>query len=617
MLALAALGTTAVASGASAADGDKVIFRVGFTSDVDNLNPFLGVEANSYELWSLMYDYLVDYKMTDMSPEPGLAETWDTSDDGLTWTFHLRDGVNWSDGQPFTSADVKFTYDRVLGGGIEGSNWSSYLNSVTSVDTPDEATVVLKLSRTNATLPLLPIPIVPEHVWKDIDGKEMKSYANEPKDGQPVVGTGKFRLVEGKNGGSTFRLEKNPDYWKGVPYVDEVDYRVFKSDDPAVQALIKGEIDFVEDIPPLQVEALKKHDNITAQNGISPLFEEIAFNVGARDPKTEKPIGDGNPALQDPKFRYALGFAVDRDRIVKTAYQGAAEPAHTIVPTAYEKWHYEPTDAEKTTFDLEKAGQLLDEAGYKLGSDDLRTMPDGSPIGTLRLYARADVPASLNTLDLFKEWLGELGIKSEVSAFNTNKLYTVILDGEYDVFQWDWYVEPDPDGILADFTCGTRGGLNDSWYCDADYDAMYKQQNGEMDIDARAEIVKQMQQQLYEDTPYIVTAYTKVGEAFRNDAFACFQPQPDPGGVWLVQYGGHNYPLLRPAADAGDCDGTPSAAGAIAADGSSPGTGTPAAASAAAGGNTMGGFLAGVLATLVVVAGVWGLQRRRTVDDRE
>ena len=92
---------------------------------------------------------------------------------------------------------------------------------------------------------------------------------------------------------------------------------------------------------------------------------------------------------------------------------------------------------------------------------------------------------------------------------------------------------------------------------------MYKQQNGEMDQAKRVEIVKQMQQKLYEDSPYIVIAETTTtGEAVRTDRFACFQPQPDPGGVWLIQYGGHNYNALRPAAQAGDCDGVASALGA-------------------------------------------------------
>ena len=123
-----------------------------------------------------------------------------------------------------------------------------------------------------------------------------------------------------------------------------------------------------------------------------------------------------------------------------------------------------------------------------------------------------------------------------------------------------------------------------------------------------------MQQQLYEDAPYIVTAYTGVGEAFRNDTFACFQPQPDPGGVWLIQYGGRNYNLLRPAAEAGDCDGTPTAVGAV-----TDGASGPAAGSADRQRRQHHGRLPGRRCSrrCVLVAGAWMLQRRRTVDDRE
>src|SRR5262249_44564401 len=154
---------------------------------------------------------------------------------------------------------------------------------------------------------------------------------------------------------------------------------------PAIQALIKGEIDYVNDITPLQVEALKGQPGITAQNGISPIFEEIAFNTGAIDTETGKPIGDGNKAVQDPKFRHALAWAVDKEQLVKTAFQGAATPGTTIVPSQYTKWHWSPPDDVKFTFDLDKAAEELDAAGYTKGSDGKRTMPDGSPIGSLRL----------------------------------------------------------------------------------------------------------------------------------------------------------------------------------------------------------------------------------------
>ena len=105
-------------------------FTVGILNEVDSFNPFLGIEAESYEMWALTYDYMITYSMEDMSPEPGLAESWETSDDGLTWTFDIREGVMWSDGEPLTAADIAFTYSRIIDGGPEASTWGSYLTSV-------------------------------------------------------------------------------------------------------------------------------------------------------------------------------------------------------------------------------------------------------------------------------------------------------------------------------------------------------------------------------------------------------------------------------------------------------------------------------------------------------
>ena len=617
--ALAMLGATLLPGAlttapAGAAADDPVTFVVALTNEVDSFNPFLGIEAESYEMWALTYDYLIGYSMKDMSPEPALATKWDTSDDGLTWTFTVREGVKWSDGQPLTAADVAYTFNRVLDGGPEASTWGSYLVGVESVEAPDDTTVVLTLKKPNAVLPLLPIPIVPEHIWKDVSEKEIKSYGNEPTDSQPVVGSGPFRLVEGTAGGSTYRFEANPDYWNGAPHVDQVVYRVYKSEDPAVQALIKGEVDFVEGISALQVQSLEGKEGITAHNGDSPGFDEIAFNTGSVDVDTGEPIGDPNPAVMDPKFRFALNFAVDREQLVRTVYQGGGKTGTTIIPPAYPGYQLQ-LDDDAFAFDLDKAAELLDEAGYTVGADGKRTLPNGGPIGTLRLAARSDSPTSLDVMQYFQEWLADLHIDAKVETYESSKLTDVILEGDFDTFEWGWYVEPDPDSILSYLTCGQRGNWSDSWYCNQEYDDLYQQQHVEMDDQARAEIVKHMQEILYRDAPYLVTAYSSIGEAFRSDRFACFQPQPDPGGIWLIQYGAQNYLNLRPAADAGDCDGLEDAVGVATGSGGSGGSSGGGSDDGLSTGAMIG---LGLAAGLAVVGGGFVLMRRRTtVDERE
>ena len=168
-----------------------------------------------------------------------------------------------------------------------------------------------------------------------------------------------------------------------------MDFRVFKAEDPMVQALIKGEVDFIHDISPVQVAAVKDRKGITAVNGVSPYFEEIGFNTGAVDTETDKPIGDGNPALKDAEVPArarlrARSRAADAERLPGSRQAGrhdraAGVPELQVGPVRRTR----PSGSTS-----KKAGELLDEAGYKKGDNGLRTMPDGKPIGTLRLFAR-------------------------------------------------------------------------------------------------------------------------------------------------------------------------------------------------------------------------------------
>lgn len=622
MLALAfgALTPVALQSAAGSESDEQLTFTVAMDNEVDSFNPFLGIEAESYEMWALMYDYLIGYSMEDLSPEPsGLAESWDTSDDGLTWTFDVRDGVTWADGEPLTAGDVAYTYNRILDGGPEAATWGSYLNSVETITAPDDQTLVLELSEPNAVLPLLPIPIIPEHIWSEVTEKGVKTFANEPVDGDPVIGSGPFQLVEGTAGGPTAVFEARDDYWKGDPFIDRVVFRVFKSKDSAVQALIKGEVDYVEDVPPLQVDALEGREGIHAHSGDSPGFDEIAFNVGAVDVETGEPIGDGHPALQDEAFRFALGFAIDRERIVETAYQGAGTPGDSIIPPTYSNWRWEPPAEDAFSYDPERADQLLTEAGYDTNADGERLMPDGSPLGTIRLYARAESDTSVAVMDMFKEWLADVGIDSEITAMESNRLTNVILEGTFDAFEWGWYVEPDPDSMLSYLTCGQLASWNDAWYCDEEYDRLYEQQNQAVDEAERVEMVKRMQEILYYDAPYLVTAYGSTGEAIRSDRWACYRPQADPGGIWLFQYGVTNYLEMRPADQAGDCDGVASAVGAVA-EGEDDGDATPVGGAADTDETSSSWVLPvmGVLAVALVAFGIlWPFRRRATAGERE
>ncbi|RYJ00425.1 MAG: ABC transporter substrate-binding protein, partial [Actinomycetales bacterium] len=125
LLASVAPGLALAGPSAQAAEEEDTTFTVAILTDADSFNPFVGIKATSFEMWALTYDYLIGYSMEDMSPQPAIAESWETSDDGLTWTFDLRDDVVFSDGEPLTADDVVHTFERIMDGGPEAATWGS------------------------------------------------------------------------------------------------------------------------------------------------------------------------------------------------------------------------------------------------------------------------------------------------------------------------------------------------------------------------------------------------------------------------------------------------------------------------------------------------------------
>ncbi len=544
MLGAFAGGADAVPA-ASTDEGDEVVFTAAFAQKPDSLNPFTGILAASYDIWYMGYDYLVTLSQEDMSLEPQLATEWEQSEDGLSWTFTIRDDAVFSDGEPLTADDVAYTFTDIIDGGPEATTWGSYLKGVDSAEATDATHVELTLSQPNAVLPYIPIPIVPEHIWSEFDDKQVRAFKNTPPD---FVGSGPFRVVEADSTLSTVTMEKNPDYWGDVPIIDKVIMRNYKTEDAAVQALKKGEVDFAEDIGGLAIESLEGEPNITTHVGNTTSYDEIAFNAGSVDLDTGEPLGDPNPAVLDPKFRYALGFAIDREVMAERIYEGLAVPGDTIVP-AGSAWKWDPPEDVAFEYDPARAEQLLDEAGYTMGDDGFRTLPNGEPIGKLLMYGRSGSTTSIDTINYFAEWLADVGIDSEIKQASDDALIDIILEGEFDVFQWGWYVDPDPDGMLSYMTCDQRGGWSDSWYCDKQYDQWYDEQHASADPEERADTIAAMQEKLFMDAPYLVTVYSATGEAYRSDRFEGFSAQPSPDGVYLVQFGAYNYQHISPVSE--------------------------------------------------------------------
>ena len=614
LLAGAALPGTAVTAGAGmrAATGDKVTFTVGVTQDVDSLNPFTGIASASYEIYQLQYETLTDYAAKDFSAAPALAQSWDTSPDGLTWTYHLRPGVKWSDGQPLTAHDVAYTFNRVMTGKYEQTNFGNYVAGLTSVEATDDLTVVMKVKKPSPIMLHLYVYILPEHIWKDIDEKKVKSFGNEPgPDG--LVGSGPYRVVEHKKG-QFIRMEVNKSYYKGAPKVDEVVFRVFQNEDSLAQALRRGEIDFADSLTANVFDSLKNAEGVKTFPASYSGFDEIAFNTGAAlDDGT--PIGDGHPALKDVKLRQALSYAIDNKTLVDRVLGGYGEPGSSFIPPLYQSLHYDP-GATAYTFDPEKAKTLLDEAGYTMGPDGIRTMPGGGRKLTFRLLGRSSSQNSKQTVEFVTGWLKDVGIDVKPKIVSEDALTEIIGEGKFDMFEWGWVVEPDPNYQLSTFTCANRsykdGGsiyanLSDSFYCDKQYDALNAQQAEQIDPAQRAETVKQMQKMVYDAAAYMITFYYDNLEAYRSDRFTGFQPQPDPDGSLLFQYGTASYQNIRPV---------------TAEDTTSKGSGGGGNKAAAAddGGGSSGLVIGGVVVAVLVLAGAGfavARNRRRPEHDVE
>ncbi|MFN8169072.1 MAG: ABC transporter substrate-binding protein [Candidatus Nanopelagicales bacterium] len=588
--------------------GPKVVFTVGMLGDIDSANPFTGIESSAYEIYQLEYPTLTEYSAKDFSTAPGLAESWQESADKKTWTYKIRSGVTWSDGVPLTAKDAAYTFNRIINGEYEKTNYGSYVGNITKAEAPDDTTLVLTVSKPSPIMEKLYVYILPQHIWEKIDEKAVTSYKNEGTPTNPTVGGGAFVMIE-RQVGQFIRLKANDNFYGGRPAVDELVFKIYKTEDALGQALKKGEIDFAEGLGPNVLKSLEGQPGITTVKAVYSGFDEIAFNTGAAlDDGT--PIGDGNPLLKDVKLRQALQYAVDRQALVDKVLGGGGSPGDVIVPPLYAALHLTP--ANPYTYDPEKAKQLLDAAGYKVGADGVRADASGKPL-KFRLFSRSESPFSQKSVEFVKQWFAAVGVETEVKVVSEDALTELIGQGNFDMFEWGWVVEPDPNYQLSTFTCANRSykdgdsilaNLSDSFYCNPAYDSLFDQQGVETDSTKRADLVKQMQQMLYDDAPYLITYYYDNYEAYRSDRFTGFVPQPDPDGSLLFQYGTWSYENIKPVTSV------------------EPGTSAGGSTTSSSGPNWV--LIGGIALLILVVAGI-GIALRRgrnrdldlDADDRE
>jgi peptide/nickel transport system substrate-binding protein len=542
------LGAALAADPSASPAGDKVVLHVGWTNDPDNLNPFIGAETSSYEIWLLNYDFLTGYSL-DLEPTPGLATSWETSADGKVWTFHLREGVKWQDGEPFTAADVAFTYTYIIANQMGAfSSLTRYIEEAVAVD---DLTVEIRCSRPKANMVRTWIPILPAHIWSKVSPKAAgASYQNRP----PIVGTGPFQVTEVKKG-DYVRMVANPRFWGKKPAIDEILFVTYQNPDTMTQDLLGGSLDAAWGIPSAQFPKLEAQDGLEAISYNLLSWTYLAMNC-------YEGTSRGNPVLRDVKFRQALNWAMDRQRIVDLAWAGRGKPGSTIMtPDSWvdPDFHWQPPADQLYTFDPAKAGRLLDEAGYRdTDGDGVREGKSGTPI-KLRLWARAESPESQKTGSLLTGWFRDLGLQIQYQVMDDGIYYDSIwgyqgdtFSPDFDMYLWDFDGYADPGDTLASFTSAQIENWNEPAWSDAEFDKAVDEANTTIDPQARKDPVWRAQQILYEQSPEIVTDYPDKLEAIdtsRWDGWA--RMYGGTGAAFYTSYVRDSYLDLTPKAAAG------------------------------------------------------------------
>ena len=221
-------------------DGKQVVFDVGDPQGIDSMSPLIGVTVAAYEAWNIQYATLTDKAAKDFSVMPGLAESWESSNDGKTWTYKLRPNMKWSDGKPLTAEDIAWTVNT-----SREEEWFNHFAVTQNLTAKalDDTTVEITSSVPDPKLPVMDVYILPKHVWGKMSPADRKKY-----DGNDGVGSGPFVLEEFQKG-QFARFRANPNYWGGKPAVDKVVLRKYNNPDAMVAALKTGELDAAETIP--------------------------------------------------------------------------------------------------------------------------------------------------------------------------------------------------------------------------------------------------------------------------------------------------------------------------------------------------------------------------------
>jgi peptide/nickel transport system substrate-binding protein len=499
-------GGGAASNGGSGTVKKGGILRIGTTSYIDSLNPFIGIETQSYNAYVMEYPQLVQYG-PGLKIEGDWATKWETSSDGKTWTFHLKPNVKWSDGQPMTADDVVWTGNTIIKyAGSAAAALAPALTHITSFEAPDPNTVVVnyEVPVGNVLPQLEQFWILPKHIWEPhvgTKGAGLKTY----KEPFPIVSGGAYIITKAEKKGTTV-FKPNPNFYGPKSNAEAVALIYYTNSTSMVADLKQGNLDFIDQVPYDAVDSVKGDSRFNVQESPGAEVTNITFN--------SNPVKPQNRELLDPKVKEALEYATNRSEIVDVIYNGHAKP--------WANWIWENSGGGLTSpnvkplpYDPGKANQILDSLGYTKGSDGIRMAP-----ATTGQYAQPAHPMSYQVMvpdsldfngdrefQIIRANWAKIGVKiTEQPGGDSGQAYAIETAGKYTKFDmalWDWGEYVDPDFDLSVLTRGQWYSWSDTGFNDPVYDAMYKKQGTLVNPDERRQLVWKMQEYIAARRPYI------------------------------------------------------------------------------------------------------------------
>jgi peptide/nickel transport system substrate-binding protein len=503
------------------APAEPVVLHVGWLGVPDTLNPAYAFLVESYTIFDLIYTPL-----TTESPTGeyigGLAKDWTHSEDGLTWTFNLKDGIKWHNGEDFKAEDMAWTINAIIADPDGWAALSNYTAGFTEAKALDDKTLEITLENPIGNMEYrlsFLYAVYPKDFEQFTTPEDLQNFNNFA-----AIGTGAFKINTFEKDQGILILDANPDYFDGQAKIDQVIFQTFDNADAEVQALKVGDIDMITEVPQSAFAAVKGFDSVAAISIPGRYFDELIINSAPAD---NDPAPTRNPALEDPQVRLAIATAINKTDLLDIVLQGLGSVGDTIVPPTLGGGFWHSPNVTDVAFNLDEANKILEDAGYVMGADGVRTK------GDLRLEFRlqfpSDQPLYPRIADLMTGWFKDVGIKTNPEAVDPDSLIAQTTPaGDYDLVIWGWGPDPDPDFILSVMTSEqfVDGGWSDSGYSNPEYDQLYLDQQVAVDKNERQQIVWKMQEMVFNDRPYIVLWYQDLLQAYRSDRFTGFIESP-------------------------------------------------------------------------------------------